>query len=81
MQGEVPVVEGSEVLQQVHAVTSAEKVQQPEAPVVGGNEAQLESGQVAITIPVTTAPSPGNSFIVNDNNNYCCSCIIGSQTE
>ena len=59
MQGEVPVVEGSEVLQQVHAVTSAEKVQQPEAPVVGGNEAQLESGQVAITIPVTTAPSPG----------------------
>lgn len=58
MQAEVPVVEGSEVLQQVHAVTSAEKVQQPEAPVVGGNEAQLESGQVAITIPVTTAPSP-----------------------
>ena len=60
VQGGVPVVEGNEVLQQVHAVTSAEKVQQPEASVIGNSEAQLDSGQVAITIPVTTAPSPGN---------------------
>lgn len=52
MQG-VPVVEGSET-------PSVQRVEQPETSLVDNNEqvqAQLESGQVAISIPVATEPS------------------------
>ena len=55
MQG-VPVVEGSET-------PSVQRVEQPETSLVDNNEqvqAQLESGQVAISIPVATEPSRGN---------------------